>query len=415
MTKNVYEQRRKKLLGKLKEDSVLVLFSGEEIYSSEDAIYPFEVNHHFGYITGLNKPNFVYLASKRDGLVEEKIFIELNDPVMEKWLGKKMSAEEVKSTSGIQTIDYVGNFKSTLNRLINNNRFKRIYISLQNQVWDGPEDIQMRFAKEIKEHAPQLQIENLYPLISKMRYIKDDTEIENVKQAIQITKEGLENILSNIQDQVKECELEAYYDFVLKKNDVKTSFPTIAAAGKNGTILHYGQNNSMIGENELILFDLGVKYQGYCSDISRTFPASGKYTERQKQIYNIILTAQLETIKAIKPNKTLAEINNVTKKYLAKGLMEIGLIKEDIELSKYYYHGVSHMLGMDTHDVSEAGLKLKPGMLITVEPGLYIEEEGIGIRIEDDVLVTKDGCINLSASIIKTVDEIEAYIADAKK
>lgn len=412
MSKDVYKQRRKKLIEKIKEDSLIVLFAGEEILRSEDQAYPFTVNRNFNYLTGINSENIIYLAIKKDGKVEERLYVEKSNPLMEKWVGVKLSKEEATNLSGVEIVEYTENFKESFNKIIFNNKYKKLYIDMQRRSWDDMDSISSKFAKDVNTRYPFIQLENLYYNIAKSRYIKDDFEIKKIKKAIDITNDGIIQIMKNISSGVKEYELEAYYDFTLKKNGVTPSFKTIAAAGKNATVLHYVSNNSVVNQDDLVLFDLGVEYENYCSDISRTLPASGKFTERQASIYNIVLNAQLETIKAIKPNKTLAEINDITKKHLAKGLIEIGLIKDDSELSKYYYHGVSHMLGLDTHDVCEPGLKLKQGMVVTVEPGLYIEEESIGIRIEDDVLLTKDGCLNLSAKIIKTVEEIEDFIAN---
>ncbi|MDE7385434.1 MAG: M24 family metallopeptidase, partial [Anaeroplasmataceae bacterium] len=187
------------------------------------------------------------------------------------------------------------------------------------------------------------------------------------------------------------------------------AFPTIAASGKNACCLHYMDNEDIAKQGDLILFDLGCSYHMYCSDISRTFPVSGKFSPRQKQIYNIVLAGQEHVLKHIKPGITTKELNQILIKFYAKELKKIGLIQEDSEVSKYYYHGVSHHIGLDCHDLCEY-TPLQAGSIISNEPGLYIAEEGIGIRIEDDILVTEDGCINLSKDILKTVDEIEAYL-----
>lgn len=210
-----------------------------------------------------------------------------------------------------------------------------------------------------------------------------------------------------------EYEIEAYFNFELNKRGIKEfAFDTIAASGKNATVLHYSSNNTKTQDNELMLLDLGAQYQLYNADISRTFPLNGKFTERQKQVYNIVLKANEEVMKAVKPGVTLMELQNLCKSILAEGCKSIGLIKEDSELSKYYFHGVSHPLGLDTHDVGSRGMKLEAGMIITDEPGLYIEEEGIGIRIEDDILVTENGYENLSQSIIKSVEDIESFMSN---
>ena len=188
------------------------------------------------------------------------------------------------------------------------------------------------------------------------------------------------------------------------------AFHTIAACGKNATVLHYNENNSELEDGKLVLFDLGAQYKYYNADISRTFPVSGKFTQRQKQIYNVVLRAQEAVTAIARPGILFSVLNETATKVLAEGCKELGLIKEDSELFKYYFHGVSHYLGLDTHDVGSRDMELKPGMVFTNEPGLYIEEENIGIRIEDNILITESGSENLSKQIIKTVEEIEAFM-----
>jgi Xaa-Pro aminopeptidase len=245
-----------------------------------------------------------------------------------------------------------------------------------------------------------------------LRTIKSEDEVNELKKAIKITEEGIKSLMKNAKSGIMEYQLEAHFDFVLKNSGVRDyAFKTIAASGKNATVLHYSQNNSLIGENDLVLFDLGAQWNYYNADITRTIPASGKFTERQKEIYNIVLKAQLETIKIMKPGTPFLELNKTTRKVLTEELKRINLIKEDSELSNYYYHGVSHYLGLDTHDVGDREAVLTPGMVLTVEPGLYIAEEGIGIRIEDDVLITEDGNEVLSPDIIKTVEDIETFMS----
>ena len=205
--------------------------------------------------------------------------------------------------------------------------------------------------------------------------------------------------------------METYYDSYIKFNGQKvTSFETICATGKNATILHYVDNNSLINDNDLVLFDLGCCTDFYISDISRTYPANGKFTERQKQIYEIVLNCNKKCIEFLKPGLTWDEYNKYANSLLIEGLKNIGLIKEDKELIKYYWHSIGHSIGLDTHDPDIRNVKFEEGMLMTVEPGLYLEDEGIGIRIEDNILITKDGCINLSKDLIKEIDDIEKFM-----
>ena len=243
--------------------------------------------------------------------------------------------------------------------------------------------------------------------------IKEDCEIEKIEKAIDITKKGIYAMMSNSKSGMMEYEIEAYFDFELKRNGVKDyAFKSIAASGKNGTVLHYSDNNCKTNDNDLILFDVGAQWGYYNGDITRTFPVNGKFTPRQKEIYNIVLEGQRKVIKAIKPGLEFKRLNEILKEHYALELKKIGLISCDDEVSKYYYHSVSHMLGLETHDVGRhnEGL-LQEGMVFTVEPGLYIAEEEIGIRIEDNIVVTSDGCRILSKDIIRTVDEIESFMA----
>ena len=225
-----------------------------------------------------------------------------------------------------------------------------------------------------------------------------------------MTNKAIQNMMIHAKPEMGENELEAYFDFVLKCNLCKHSFPSIVGSGKNATILHYGSNNQVMKDNTLVLCDLGAAYEYYNADITRTFPVNGKFTERQKQIYNIVLEGNEYIISQVKPGQTLRGLNNLLVEFYEKKLKEIGLLENGKTVRDYYWHGVSHMLGLETHDVQLSNTPLEPGNVFTVEPGLYLEDEEIGVRIEDNVLVTEEGCINLSKDIIKTVEDIEAFM-----
>lgn len=409
MDKGFFTENRKELEERLNNDSVLLLFAGTAPYKSADELYQFIPNRNFYYLTGIDQSKIILLMSKIDGKISEKLFIERPDPIMEKWVGATITSEEAIELSGIDNIEYLDNFEGAIGSILSRNRIEKIYLDLERQEINTSMTEAQNFAKIINEKYPYIQIKNIYYDIAELRMIKSDEEIELIKKAIEVTNEGIMNMLDNIKPGMMEYEIEAYFDFTLKKNGITNrAFETIAARGKNATILHYSQNNCKAEEGDLILFDLGAQYRYYNADISRTFPINGKFTERQKQIYNIVLKAQKAVEEAARPGLPYKELNEIAKKVLAEGCKELGLINEDKEISKYYFHGVSHYLGADTHDVGIYNIDLKPGMVITNEPGLYIEEEEIGIRIEDDLLITENGCENLSKNIIKTVEEIEA-------
>jgi Xaa-Pro aminopeptidase len=258
-----------------------------------------------------------------------------------------------------------------------------------------------------------IPFEDLFSIISEMRVIKEDWEIGRMRKAIDVTRLGIEEMMKKCRPKMMEYEIEANYDYVLKKNGITDkAFQTIAASGMNGTTLHYVRNNCQTGENDLILIDAGAQYKWYNGDISRTFPVSGKFTEKQKEIYNIVLRGQQLIIDNIKPGVLYSDLNEMLKDYYFEELKKIGLVKTKADVFEYYFHNVSHFIGAETHDVGDRGQRLKKGMVISVEPGLYIKELGIGIRIEDDALVTDDGCEILTKDMIKTVDDIEKFMAE---
>ncbi|MGF7056396.1 aminopeptidase P family protein [Brassicibacter mesophilus] len=411
MKKDFFKNNRKKLTDSIGDNSLLVLFSGSAPQKSADEVYEFVVNKNFYYMTGTERENFALLIYKNNGETKETLFIEKVTPLEEKWTGKRMTQEEAREISGIENIEAISNFKNFFNSLMLRGEYSKIYLDLEKRGWDSISTPALKFANDVAERYPYLRIKNIYHKIAKLRMVKTKEEIEMIKNAISITNKGIKSLMRNARPGMLEYQLEAYFDFEIKTLGSKRfAFKTIAASGENATVLHYDKNNCEIKENELILFDLGAQYKNYCADISRTFPINGKFTDRQKQIYEIVLKAELETIKAVKPGLPFRELNNVTKKVLAEECKKIGLIKEDSEISKYYYHGVSHYLGLDTHDVGDYDVCLQPGMVLTVEPGLYIEEEKIGIRIEDNVVVTENGCDNLSSNIIKNIEDIEAFM-----
>ncbi|KNF09379.1 Xaa-Pro aminopeptidase [Gottschalkia purinilytica] len=412
MNKEFFINKREELVNLIEDGSLVVFFSGCAPQKSADEKYDFVVNKNFYYLTGIERENFILLLGKRDGKYEETLFIEKVSLKEEKWTGKRLTEEESKEISGIENIYSLQEFKNMFNNLLKND-YEYIYLDLEKTSWESVDTPALSFAKDINNKYPYLKIKNIYGLVSRLRMIKSEEEVKEIRKAIKITNDGIKSLMKNSKVGMKEYQLEAYFDFTIKVLGAKRhSFKTIAASGANATILHYDKNDSEINSNNLILFDLGSQYNNYCADISRTFPINGRFTERQKQIYNIVLKAQQETIEAIRPGVKYAKLNEITKKVLIEECKKINLINKDNEISKYYYHGVSHYLGLDTHDVGIYGpeVELEEGMVITIEPGLYIEEESIGIRIEDNILVTEDGYENLSQNIIKTVEDIEKFM-----
>lgn len=410
-----YEARRQAMFSQMEDNSLLILYSGEAPHRSADAYYLFEENKNFFYLTGLRRENMILLMKKAGGSCTATLFIEQADPSAERWTGKMVTVPEAKEISGIQDVRFLDRFEPLLQYMLNGNDFKACYFDChRNRLSDLP-DYNLVKAQQFQKDFPGITVRNLWRMAAVLRMQKDSDEIAKMSQAIEVTRQGLEAVMSTLTPGMREYQAQANYEHVLYYQGTEgPSFPTIAGSGKNGCMLHYETNRDTCADGSLLLLDLGCRVDGYCSDITRTYPVNGKFTDRQRAVYEVVLRANKEVAAQAKPGMTTRELNEVCKKVLAQGCMELGLITDEQGLDQYYMHGVSHHLGIDVHDVTADGVKLMPGSVISDEPGLYIDEWEIGIRIEDDLLITEDGCKVLSASIIKEPEEIEAFMAAHK-
>lgn len=410
-----YEARRQAMFSQMEDNSLLILYSGEAPHRSADAYYLFEENKNFFYLTGLRRENMILLMKKAGGSCTSTLFIEQADPSAERWTGKMVTVPEAKEISGIEDVRFIDRFEPLLQYMLNGNDFKACYFDChRNRLSDLP-DYNLVKAQQFQKDFPGITVRNIWRMAAVLRMQKDSDEIAKMSQAIEVTRQGLEAVMSTLTPGMKEYQAQANYEHVLYYQGTEgPSFPTIAGSGKNGCMLHYETNRDTCADGSLLLLDLGCRVDGYCSDITRTYPVNGKFTDRQRAVYEVVLRANKEVAAQAKPGMTTRELNEVCKKVLAQGCMELGLITDEQSLDQYYMHGVSHHLGIDVHDVTADGVKLMPGSVISDEPGLYIDEWEIGIRIEDDLLITEDGCKVLSASIIKEADEIEAFMAAHK-
>ncbi len=409
--KSFHSANRAKIIDQLKPNSLAVLFSGKAIRSSADMYHHFVVNRNFFYLTGLERENFILIMSNLEGVQTTELLIEKPDYDVEKWVGRKLKKEVARDISGIAKIGYVDDFEKILAAYAGK-PIDRVYSDFDRRDWSDPDTLQQRWAKDFKRRYPYIKIENLHPLMVAARMIKTDYEIDQIRKAIAYTRTGLDEVLLSMQPGQYEYQLNARFTYsIADAGSAGNSFQTIAAGGENAVILHYVENDQKLKDGDLVLLDLGALENNYASDISRTYPINGKFSARQRQLYEIVLGAQEAVRAKMVPGTPFAELNETCIAYYRRALRDIGLIESDEELSKYYYHGVGHHLGLDVHDIDDRSQALAPGMVITLEPGLYIAEEGIGIRIEDDVLITADGNEVLSKDIIKDPDEIEAFMA----
>ena len=411
MKRETIIKRRNELLKENKKGSITVLFSGDLVKRSADSTYPFVVNRNFYYLTNCDEDSLIYVYINTENVSKEILFIKDYNPLEEKWVGKSLTKDEAIHKSGIFIVQPLSQFESIFTRTLARNDVDTIYVDSERDSFKQRLNEAEKFTKKLSDSYPHLKVININQKINLMRTIKSDEEIEEMKNAVEVTRKGIEFILKNIKPGRYEYQSAADFEYQCALNNATLAFDTIVASGKDATILHYVTNQKPLVENDLVLFDLGASVNHYCADISRTFPVSGKFTDRQKTFYTIVLKAQEEVIKAIKPGVTLIQLNEIVRSVYKDECVKANIIESEDQVDQVYYHSVSHSLGLDTHDVGLVeGAVLRPGMVVTVEPGLYSEKESIGIRIEDDILVTEDGSINLSSSILKSVEEIETYM-----
>jgi Xaa-Pro aminopeptidase len=412
------KNHREALMRRLGDRSMVVLCSGHAPHKTTDQYYFFTPNKNFYYLTGLSEQKMKLVLIKDSDQMNSYLFIEETTEYMRQWTGERMSKKEASERCGIdeKNIFYLSEFNGFIDNVMGYKRGletrvpRTLYLDLYRPK-PMTRALSLDVFDDIVKHYKELDIKNVNEHLSYLRMFKDEYEISELQTAIDITKTGLERVMNALKIRDNEHQIEADFLHEITLNGATTnSFNTISASGENATVLHYEDNNGPLEDGHLILLDLGALYHNYGADISRTYPINGTFTKRQKELYNIVLEVNKKAIEYVKPGITWKELNAFAKDLLATRCIEIGLIEEKEEIKKYYYHSIGHFLGLDVHDVGHYNEVLREGMVLTIEPGLYIKEEGIGIRIEDDVLVTKTGSKNLSKDIIKDIDEIEKYM-----
>ena len=382
-----YTLRRNKLFNLLDDNSVTILFSGIARKKSADENYKFVPNKNFYYLTGIEQENSILLLIKSDNAKQTFLFVDEKDEKIEKWIGYKLTLKEARDISGVENVAVRTTFDGKMLAFFESNDSTK---------------------ERIKHH---LHVRDVHNLIGGLRKIKSEAEIELIREAIATTDLGLKHALLQLSAGKYEYNLRNSFEFaVFEDQDSNLAFDSIVAAGENATILHYPSQKDTIKKGDLVLFDVGAAKDYYSADISRTYPENGKFSELQKKIYEIVLNCNKQTAKFMRPGITLSEANEFAKNFLAAECLEKGLISSKEEISKVYYHSVSHFLGLDTHDFGSRDDKLVPGNVVTCEPGLYFKELGIGVRIGDDVLITEEGSEVLSDGIIKDVAAIEKML-----
>jgi Xaa-Pro aminopeptidase len=389
----------------------MLFFSGESVRKSADENFPFFTNRNFLYLTGIKQEQSVLLLIKKGDLIRERLFVTKPDLEQETWTGRRLTDAEINEISGVEVVEDIHNLSRTLDELLSSQPDITLWLCFDALAPERSFDLEREFARHIQTRHPQVVFKNSYPLLARMRKIKAPEEIDAIRKAMQITEAGIRRLIRVAKPGMMEYELEAEFNAELVSHGQRrTAFPSIVAGGERIFYLHYANPMSVLSDGELILADVGSTYEEYCTDISRVFPANGRFSERQAQIYQIAYAANRAVMEQVRPGLFFPELNRTCREVSFEGLKALGLLEDLAEVGKYVWHGAVHHVGLDTHDVGGYDQPTRENMVFTVDAGIYVREWGIGLRLEDNVLVTATGCENLSAAIPAAMEEIESVM-----
>ena len=413
MDRKFYSENRRRVTAHMTGIEAMLFFSGEGVRKSADENFPFFTNRNFLYLTGIKQERSALLLLKKGDLISECLFVTKPDFEQEIWTGRRFTEEEINEISGVEGVEDIDNLSNTLDRLLSSQQSMTLWLCFDALASEHSFDTEREFAKRIQSRHPHVVIKNSYPMLAAMRKIKSPQEIEAIRKAMQITEAGIRRMMRVAKPGRMEYELEAEFNSELAAHGQRrTAFPSIIAGGQRIFYLHYTNPMSALAEDELILSDVGATYDEYCTDISRVFPANGHFSERQAQIYQIAYDANRAVMAQVRPGVFFPQLNRTCREVSFEGLKALGLLEDFSQVSRYVWHGAVHHVGLDTHDVGGYEEPMAENMVFTVDAGIYVREWGIGLRIEDNVLVTADGCENLSAAIPATMEEIESFMGD---
>jgi Xaa-Pro aminopeptidase len=423
--KNLFVNNRAKLINGIKPNSLIIVNSNDEMPRNGDQFFKFRQNSDLFYLTGLDQEKCILCICPDHPLEpnREVVFTMKTNETMVTWFGHKYSKEAVTETSGVQTVMWLDEFENYLKEYMS--RVENVYLNLnENPRFSTEVPLKdFRFANKIKNDFPLHNYERLAPVMTELRLVKEPEEIALMSKACEITEKAFRRVLKFLKPGVMEYELEAEitHEFLMNRASGH-SYSPIVASGINACILHYEENNKECKDGDLVLLDFGAEYANYAGDCSRTIPVNGKFSPRQKDCYNAVLRVMKYAKSLLVPGTTIDIYHKEVCKFMEKELIGLGLITgEDLEKQdkdkplyfKYYMHGTSHFMGLDVHDVGTKQHILKKGMVLSCEPGIYIPEENIGIRIENDIMVD-DVPVDLMNNIPIEVEEIEAIMNEGK-
>ena len=404
--------RRKQFYQNLQAGEALVLFAGSAPRKTADAHYPFFANRNFYYLTGILQAESVFIAVNQGGSIEETLFIQEKDPMLERWNGYRISQQEASDFSGISNVMDLKNFDEVITGILESGVISALWYDFD-RFDEGKKDaLQNKHSESLVSTHPWLSLKNAYPLICAQRTIKDANEIAKIREAMGVTRDGIHAMMKAAKAGMYEYQLEGVFTKVLADNGVREpAFANIVSAGRNNFYIHYEEPTGVLHDGDLILTDVGARKNQYVSDISRAFPVNGKFTPEQKEIYSIALKVNKELMGLLVPGKiSFEDIEAYSRRRIGEELVAAGHLGKDEDVSKYYWHKGTHHIGLDVHDVGPHGNPIAPGMVFTIDVGIYMEDKNIGFRVEDNVVITETGYEHLSADIVREIDDIEAMM-----
>jgi Xaa-Pro aminopeptidase len=423
----IFVTNRQRFVERMKPDSIAIFVSNDEVPSNGDALYPFRQNSDLYWLSGIVQEDtmVILFPDNPDPKYREVLVLVRPNEMKEKWDGKRVRREEATAINGIQTIVWLDSIDPLMQQWVH--LADTIYLDTNENDRKGSllRTRDYRFVDEMRARFPLHQYERAARLMKELRGVKTAHEVEVVKKAVEITGNAFRRVMGFVQPGVMEYEIEAeiIHSFLSQRAEGE-AYGSIIASGDRARTLHYVSNNQECKDGELILMDFGANYGGYAADLTRTIPVNGKFSERQKEVYNACLHLLNYGKSLLKPGISINDYTDKMGEEATKQFIKISLLKEDDVQNedpnnrayrKYLYHGISHHLGLDVHDLGTRTEPIRPGMLFTIEPGIYIEEEAMGIRIENNVWITENGNIDLFEGIPITVEEIEGAMSKKEK
>ena len=409
MNKDYFSGNRNRMYQMMNPGSLAVFFSGYELRKTIDEYYPFFAPRNFVYLTGIEQKNTVFMAGvDAVGSYWERLYILAPDAMAERWTGRRLKPAEAENISGVSDIRYVQQFEEDFKQLAYAGNYDSIYLDLYRQSPEDADTPAHSFSNRLKTEFPHLTIENANPILRKLRTIKQPCEIEALRKAEAITKDGILAMMKASHPGMYEYQYKAEFDRALGQYGPQgPGFPPIISAGNNNFCIHYYSYTGQAMDGDMILNDVGAKWNHMINDVSRGFPCNGRFTDKQKLLYNCALQTSNYMFSIIRPGMKMTDVDKTIREYNAQLLVDAGVLDDVANVGKYMWHGGAHHIGFDVHDAVAMPEIIAPNMTFCVDVGIYHEEWGIGFRVEDNCLVTETGCENLSAAIPRTIEEIE--------